>query len=62
MATKKTIGVIVVLGASIMWAIEPILAKLSYQTTDFLNTFATRSIFSLSAIVAYLLVTKPRSF
>jgi drug/metabolite transporter (DMT)-like permease len=62
MATKKTIGVIVVLGASIMWALEPILAKLSYQTTDFLNTFATRSIFSLSAIVAYLLVTKPRSF
>ena len=62
MVTKKTIGVIVVLGASIMWAIEPILAKLSYQTTDFLNTFATRSIFSLLAIVVYLLVVKHRSF
>jgi drug/metabolite transporter (DMT)-like permease len=61
MANKKTIGVTVVLGASIMWAIEPILAKLSYQTTDFLNTFATRSIFSLLTIAAYLLMTKPRS-
>jgi drug/metabolite transporter (DMT)-like permease len=54
--TKKTIGVFVVLGASVMWAIEPIFAKLSYQTTDFLNTFATRSIFSLITIAVYLLL------
>lgn len=60
--TRKTIGVIVVLGASVMWSIEPILAKLSYQTTDFLNTFATRSIFSLLAIAVYRLITKPKSF
>ena len=60
--TKKKIGVIVVLGASIMWSIEPILAKLSYQTTGVLNTFATRSIFSLLAIATYRLITKPKSF
>jgi len=55
--SRKTIGVAVTLGASVMWAIEPIMAKLSYQTTDFLNTFATRSIFALVTIGAYLLLT-----
>lgn len=62
MISKKTIGVTVVLGASIMWAIEPIMAKLSYQTTDFLNTFATRSVFSLLTITVYLLLVKRRTF
>ena len=62
MISKKKIGVIVVLGASIMWAIEPILAKLSYQTTDFLNTFATRSVFSLLTIFAYYLFVKRKKF
>jgi len=61
MISKKTIGVTVVLGASIMWAIEPIMAKLSYQTTDFLNTFATRSVFSLVTITVYLLLVKRKT-
>jgi drug/metabolite transporter (DMT)-like permease len=61
MISKKTIGVTVVLGASIMWAIEPIMAKLSYQTTDFLNTFATRSVFSLLTITVYLLLVKRKT-
>jgi len=56
--SKKNLGVAVVLGASIMWAVEPILAKLSYHTTDFLNTFATRSVFSLLTITAYLLIKR----
>lgn len=59
---KKTIGVLVVLGASVMWAIEPILAKLSYQTTDFLNTFATRTIFCLIVISIYVFITNKRNF
>lgn len=59
---KKTLGVLVVLGASIMWAIEPILAKLSYQTTDFLNTFATRTIFCLFTISIYIFVTNKGNF
>ncbi len=45
-----------------MWAIEPVLAKLSYGSTDFLNTFATRSIFSLLTISAYLLLVKRLPF
>lgn len=61
MISKKTIGVFVILGASVMWAIEPIVAKLSYQTTDFLSTFATRSIFSLATIGAYLFFTHRKS-
>lgn len=54
---NKTKGVIVVLGASMMWAIEPILVKLSYAYTDVLSTFATRTIFCLITIAAYLLLT-----
>jgi len=43
-----------------MWAIEPVMVKLSYQTTDVLSTFATRSIFCLITIAAYMLVTGTR--
>lgn len=55
-STKRK-GVIVVLGASLMWAIEPILVKLSYQSTDVLNTFAARTLFCMITIAAYLLLT-----
>jgi drug/metabolite transporter (DMT)-like permease len=55
---RKTRGVVAVLGASIMWAIEPILAKLSYQTTDFWNTFAMRTLFCLVVIIAYLVAAR----
>ncbi|UCD05936.1 MAG: DMT family transporter [candidate division WOR-3 bacterium] len=55
--SNKTKGVIVVLGASMMWAIEPILVKLSYAYTDVLSTFTTRTIFCLITIAAYLLLT-----
>jgi drug/metabolite transporter (DMT)-like permease len=62
MISRKRIGVIVVLAASIMWAIEPILAKLSYLSTDFLSTFATRSVFSLLTIAAYHVFGKRKTF
>jgi drug/metabolite transporter (DMT)-like permease len=55
--SAKRKGVIVVLGASLMWAIEPIMVKLSYQNTDFFSTFATRTLFCLITIAAYLLLT-----
>ncbi|MBC7188820.1 DMT family transporter [Candidatus Aerophobetes bacterium] len=41
----KQIGVLAILGASIAWAVEPILAKLSYITTGFIQTSATRALF-----------------
>ncbi len=58
---KKMVGVLVVLGASIMWAIEPILAKLTYRTSNFLNTFATRTIFCLITISCYVFFTNRKS-
>lgn len=59
---RKTLGVLSILGASIMWAIEPIFAKLSYRTTDFLNTFATRTIFCLAIISIYVFFTNKKKF
>ena len=58
MMQKKALGVAIVLGASVMWAVEPILAKLSYQTTGYLDTFATRSVFSLMTIGIYLILIR----
>lgn len=54
----KTKGLLVVLGASVMWAIEPILAKLSYVTADVASTFAIRAVFCLLTILAYLVIKR----
>jgi drug/metabolite transporter (DMT)-like permease len=53
----KHIGVFVVLLASVMWAIEPIFAKLSYQNSDFLQTSAIRAIFVTLTALAYATIT-----
>jgi drug/metabolite transporter (DMT)-like permease len=55
---NKNAGVLSILAASIMWGIEPILAKLSYQTTDYIGTFATRIIFCFGVVAAYLLLRR----
>lgn len=60
MLNNKSAGILSVLVASIMWALEPILVKLSFQKTDFLNTFGTRILFSLVVITIYILFTNPR--
>ncbi len=54
---NKRIGVIAILFASLMWAIEPIFAKLSYQLNpDFLQTSAIRAItVTLFALVSILI-------
>jgi len=55
----KRLGVLAVLLASIIWAIEPILAKLSYQNSDFLHTLSMRAIFvTLTAFVYGTLTTR----
>ena len=54
---KKTIGVVAVLFASLMWALEPIFAKLAYAEADFLQTQLVRvGIVALIAL-AYAIVT-----
>ncbi|MBN2065240.1 MAG: DMT family transporter [Candidatus Thermoplasmatota archaeon] len=54
----KHIGVITILLASFMWAIEPILAKLSYQNTDFLQTSLVRALFATLTACVYIIVSK----
>ncbi|MEO0156814.1 MAG: DMT family transporter [candidate division WOR-3 bacterium] len=60
MSSNKSIGVMAILGASVMWALEPIFAKLSFQTTDVLNTFATRILFCLIIITIYVFLKNPK--
>lgn len=54
---KKHIGILAILFASIMWAIEPILAKLSYENSDFLHTSAIRAIFVTLTALFYVAIT-----
>jgi drug/metabolite transporter (DMT)-like permease len=54
----KQLGVATILLASIMWAIEPILAKLSYETSDFLHTSAIRAMVAALTAIVYLAITK----
>ena len=53
MDAKKT-GILAILGASLMWSLEPIFAKLAYANSDFLQTSAIRAI--VVALMALLYV------
>ena len=55
---NKTIGIIAVLLASIMWAIEPILLKLSYETSDFIQTNTIRAVVPLLVALIYILIKR----
>ena len=59
MNQKKT-GVIAILGASLMWAFEPIFAKLAYKNSDFLQTSAIRAIFVMLVAAFYILLRRRR--
>jgi len=54
---NKHIGVASILLASIMWSIEPVLAKLSYQNSDFIQTSAIRAIFAALTALIYVGIT-----
>jgi len=56
MDIKKT-GVLAILGASLMWAVEPVCAKLAYANSDFLQTSAIRAIVVALTALLYVLVT-----
>ncbi len=55
---NKTVGLITILLASIMWAIEPIFVKLSLETSDFIQTNAIRAIFALLIAFIYILIKR----
>lgn len=59
---RKYLGVFSILLASVMWAIEPVFAKLSYQTADFLQTSAIRAIFAALTGFIYIILTKKAHF
>ena len=50
----KKIGVLAIMGSSFMWALEPIVAKMAYRGSDFLETSAVRAV--VITIVAFLYV------
>jgi probable blue pigment (indigoidine) exporter len=54
----KHLGVVTILFASVIWAIEPILAKLSYGNSDFLHTSAIRAIVAALTAFIYIALTK----
>ena len=56
MDMKKT-GVLAILGASLMWAVEPIFAKLAYANSDFIQTSGIRAIVVAVIALLYVLVT-----
>lgn len=57
----KTLGVLAIFGASAMWAIEPVFAKLSYSTSNFLETSAIRALFASLVAIIYVLLGNRRS-
>ena len=57
---NKTVGVISILIASIMWAIEPIFVKLSYENSDFLQTNTIRAIFALFVAFIYIIIKRKK--
>jgi len=59
---KKFLGVSAILLASLMWAIEPIFAKYSYYSSDFLYTSAIRAVVAAATAAMYILITKKGHF
>ncbi len=56
MDAKKT-GILAILGASLMWAVEPVFAKLAYANSDYLKTSAIRAIVVALVALLYVLFT-----
>jgi len=60
MNAKKT-GILAILGASLMWAVEPVFAKLAYANSDFLQTSAIRAIVVALTALLYVFFTGRRN-
>jgi len=56
----KQAGILFVLLASMMWAVEPVFAKLSYQNSDFLQTSGVRAVFVTLTALVYVVLSKRR--
>jgi len=60
MDSKKT-GILAILGASLMWALEPVFAKLAYASSDYLQTSAVRAIVVALTALLYVFFTGKRN-
>jgi len=58
----RSIGILSVLLASLLWALEPVLAKLSYQNSDFEHTLAVRAILVTLTALVYVMMTNKGNF
>ena len=61
MDAKKT-GILAILGASLMWAFEPVFAKLAYRSSDFLQASAIRAICVVLVALMYVILRKQNNF
>ncbi|MGB9595901.1 MAG: DMT family transporter [Candidatus Poribacteria bacterium] len=59
---NKKIGVISMIFADIMWAIEPIFAKFAYKNADILQTANIRALFVALTAIPYILITNRGNF
>ena len=57
----KRIGVLAILGSSMMWALEPICAKFAYRDSDFLQTSTVRAIVIAFVSLLYVALTNKGS-
>jgi len=55
---RKREGILAIIGASMMWAVEPVFAKLSFHNSDFVHTSAIRAFVVAAIALAYMLLKK----
>jgi len=60
MNSKKT-GILTIVGASLMWSLEPVFAKLAYENSDYLQTSAVRAMVVTLTALSYVLITGRRN-
>jgi len=58
----KKAGVLAILGSSVMWAVEPLVAKAAYRTSDFLDLSAVRAVVVAVVACLYVLATNRGNF
>ena len=53
---EKHIGITFILFASLMWALEPVAAKIAYRSSDFIQTSAVRALFAFLVALLYVIL------
>ncbi|MCD6101107.1 MAG: DMT family transporter [Candidatus Marinimicrobia bacterium] len=56
--SQRTVGIICVVTAAMLWAIEPVVARYAYRTSNYFETITVRSIVSTFLAFTYLIMTR----